>query len=91
MAINIEKHIDHNKVRQYCIKHQLYTCGNNAEYSKMLDNCLSAENDADFLEICADIWVHTSEEYKNELEWCGGEYSDFVSGILNDCIYFTVH
>lgn len=83
--------INAEKVRKHCIDHNYYTCGNNKDYSAMLDKCdhydWKEASDADILEIGQDIWNHSDMD---EFIQSGGTFEDFMWGILNSCIRWEV-
>lgn len=56
MAIKEERRIDSDKVRSICIRMDWYTCGTNAEYSRMFEMCERSKGKADEIyEIAKDI------------------------------------
>lgn len=84
--------INRDKVRQYCIENNYYTCGDCEEYEQMLDKCSNYDSsncatDEEILDIARDIWEHSDmDEYLAS----GGDWESFVWGIFNYCIRFEV-
>lgn len=59
-----QRNIDASKVREMCIRHQYYTCGDNAAYTKMLQNVglTDADNMEQMQEIADDIYFHSDTD-----------------------------
>ena len=73
--------IDFEKVRAMCIKYDLYTCGTNEEYTNLLLNLCSNENEMtteQLYKITEDILIHSD----TEMEW-----SSIMFNLANDCCY----
>lgn len=69
------------KVRSFCINHDLYTCGTNADYTNLLCNLCSNEREmttAQLYKITEDILIHSD----SEMEW-----SSIMFHLANECCY----
>lgn len=78
-------------IRNMCIKHNFYTCGDCREYQRLCDyvnTCETCMDNKDLIFIVLDIWVHSDfsngdydseQEQKKYIEYC----------ILNECTYIT--
>lgn len=71
------------RIREYCIRENLYTCGNNSDYGKMFDMAANAKTDGEFIAVCADIWEHSDN---TKFISDGGEFEDFAYGIIEYCL-----
>lgn len=89
--MTIIRTINREKVRHWCIQNNYYTCGNNSEYSKMLDMCDDYDkqeaSDELIINIAQNIWNHSDMD---EFIASGGDFECFLFGILNNCIRFEV-
>lgn len=79
--------MDRGKIRQHCIEHNYYTCGNNREYSHMFDMADVATTDEEIIAVGRDIWNHS--DMKDFLA-SGGTFADFLWGIFNKCLLYTI-
>ena len=89
--MTIVRTINRTMVRQHCIEHDYYTCGDCEEYSAMLDKCADYEaipaTDEEILDIARDIWNHSDmDEYLAS----GGDWESFVWGIFNKCTRYEI-
>lgn len=89
--MKIIRTINRDKVYRHCNEHGYYTCGNNREYSAMLDKCADYEpieaSDEDILAIAKDIWEHSD---MSDFLASGGDYECFVWGIFNECTRYEI-
>lgn len=62
--ITINRHWSPMRVRETCIKHDLYTCGDNEEYQHMLQcvGSLPYPNIEDLYRIAEDIQKHSKDQ-----------------------------
>lgn len=74
--------IDKEKVRQMCIKYNLYNRGSNAEYTKMFNLCDNAPTNSRLKEIAKDIWSHSSGESLADLN----DYLNIMDMLYNRCV-----
>lgn len=85
MTVKEIRRIDTDKLRHICINNNWYTCGTNADYSKMFAMC---EKDNittnDLYKIAKDIYEHT--DVKSAVNGCDASYSD-DENVLNMMIY----
>ena len=67
MNFKISRRMDASKIRSICISHQLYTLGNNADYSDMFDKAtMDTQSAQDFeqlvYETAVDILNHSDTD-----------------------------
>lgn len=63
--IGAYRYLPTDKVRDYCIRHNLYGCGSNLDYSNMLEMCKDKKrylSDRKILSIAIDIVKHSADE-----------------------------
>lgn len=78
----IKFHLTADDVRNYCIFHELYTQGNNAEYGAMLDMC--GEIDIETIgKIARNIIIHSNQQTMLE-EYGSDMFEDVFSQIATD-------
>ena len=85
--MKITSFLSRDDVRNMCIKHNLYTCGNSEEYTKLLDRC-DVENimsKMDVLEsIATDIFNHS------DIEQDGGTVNTIAWYICTECVSYSM-
>lgn len=85
--MSIEKTIFADEVRNYCIENRLYTKGNNADYSAMLERADQCMSDEDVIAIISDIWNHSDNE---QYIAYGGTFSSFAFDFMADCVHLFI-
>lgn len=85
--MTIDKTMFADEVRNYCIKNRMYTKGNNADYSAMLERADQCMSDADIIAVCRDIWEHSDNELYIEY---GGTFSSFAFDFMADCVHLFI-
>ena len=85
--MKIDKTMFSDEVRNYCIKNRLYTMGNTADYSAMLERVNLCESDADIIAICRDIWNHSDNELYIEY---GGTFNSFAFDFMAECVHLFI-
>lgn len=64
-TLELVRYLPVEKVRTYCIKHDLYGCGTNQDYENMFNLCRDKKrylSDSEILEISIDIVQHSADE-----------------------------
>ena len=64
----IERMLSAMKTRDMCIKHELYTAGDNDDYKAMLDMCGEPYSDELVIRVAEDIYKHSSNHEDVDLE-----------------------
>lgn len=85
--MTIDKTMFAYEIRNYCIKHGMYTKGNNVDYSAMLEKADSMMSDADIIAICRDIWEHSDNELYIEH---GETFSNFAFDFMANCVHLFI-
>lgn len=76
-----------DEIRNYCIKNRMYTRGNNADYSAMLERANQHMSDADIIAVCRDIWEHSDNELCIEY---GGTFGSFAYDFMAECVHLFI-
>lgn len=83
----IDKTMFADEIRNYCIKNRMYTKGNNADYSAMLERANQHMSDADIIAVCRDIWERSDNELYIEY---GGTFSSFAYDFMAECVHLFI-
>lgn len=84
MKESVKRVIDRSKVREMCIRHDYYTCGNCEEYEAMLNYVdeIDADNIHEMKVVAENIFCHcavdkflseyncSEDEFKDNILWC---------------------
>lgn len=60
-------------LREYCIKRNLFTCGNNEQYEQIFENAKAFNRCQDlsiFVDVARTIWICSSEESLTDYDNC---------------------